>query len=603
MSKEVYDFIKQEENSWKTTRVPLTNSKDWNMLEHIERCIAVSSGFYHTGKNDGTRPYNDIVTPIIDVAFRLEGFDVKEIVPYVDNIEEAYKSFIVKKFHPEWARKNELDSFIDEVVESSIIFDLVLIKDVNGVRPEVIALQDISFCDQTDILSGPLCFKHNFSIPELLDFDGKWDKNKIDECIVMAKASKEVRTANNQEAKTPGKYIEVYELHGSFPESWLKPDGDPTKYVEQMHLVNYYTAEDGSKNGITLYAGKSKALKDKFKALKIDKVRSRGRACGRSIVERLFDPQVWNNYSAIKIKKMLDAAVNLLQTDSEEFGNKKITDLKEMTILKHEPGKPISRIDANLQNFDKLQATMNSTESRAMTLGSASEAALGKAPVSGTPFALQDLIVQQGEGIHEYRRGKIATFFADILYPDLILPYLVKEMNDGKKFSEEFTLDELREICDQIATSTINDKIKSAILEGRTVTADEANTATKFFKENFMKGGKRRFMETVKGELKDIPIRVMVNVAGKQRNMAQNADKITRVIQFAIANSGAMSSIPGLGKAVNELLEESGMSAIDWNQVVNPPSTPVQPTQTSPGMGGRVMSPMSPDTMNKNLVA
>lgn len=565
MDKTVFEYIKTEENSWKTTRVPLTNSKDWNMSEHIERCMNVSNGWFHQGKNDGLRPYEDIVTPIVDVAFRSEGFDVKDIVPYVNDIQQAYKSFFVKKFHPQWARKNQLDTFIDEVVETSIIYDLVLVKDVNSVRPEVVKLQDIAFCDQTDIMSGPICLKHNYSVTDLLDYKGKWDSQKIDDLIVLSDASKKVSTANDQVAKTPSKYIECYELHGTFPESWLDENGDPDKYVEQLHIVSYYTCEDGSKSGVTLYKGKSKKLSKIFKSLKIDQVRSHGRACGRSVVERLFEPQVWRNYSGIKLKKMLDAAVNLLQTDSEEFGNKKITDLKEMTILKHEPGRPITRVDMGIQNFTAVTNYAQSKEVEARTLGSASEAALGKNPVSGTPFALQDLIVQQGEGIHEYRRGKISTFFADVLYPELILPYLVAEMNKGVTFSEELSLEELQEVANTMADNYANQRVKELLLSGEEITQEKIDLFKETVKKSFLKGGNRKFLKTAKDDFADIPMVVFVNVAGKQKYMAQNADKLSKLITTFAANGVPLQT---MGKQLNQLLEESGMSAIDFSQVV-----------------------------------
>jgi hypothetical protein len=568
MDRTVYEYIKTEETAWKTTRIPLTNSKDWNMSEHIERCFNVSNGWFHNGKNDGNRPYEDIVTPIIDVAFRLEGFDVKDIVPYVNDISQAYKSFFVKKFHPQWARKNQLDSFIDEVVETSIIYDLVLVKDVNSTRPEVVKLQDIAFCDQTDVMSGPICLKHNYSITDLLDYKGKWDSDKIDDCIVLSEAGKKVAMAKDQKAKTPGKYIEVYELHGSFPETWLKEDGDPNKYVEQLHIVSYYDCEDGTKGGITLYKGKSKKLSKVFKALKIDQVRSHGRACGRSVVERLFEPQVWRNYSGIKLKKMLDSAVNLLQTDSEEFGNKKISDLKDNTVLKHEPGRPITRIDMGIQNFTAVRDYGASKDLEARTLGSASEAALGRNPASGTPFALQDLIVQQGEGIHEYRRGKIATFFADVLYPELILEYLVRDINKGLEFSEELSVDELQEVANTITDNYAAKRVKELLLSGKEVTKEGLDLFKDTVKKSFLKGGNRKFIKTAKDEFADIPLTVFVNVAGKQRYMAQNADKLSKLISYVIANPQAFATIPGLSKSFNQLLEESGMSAIDFSQIV-----------------------------------
>lgn len=590
----VFDYIKQEENTWKTEQVPLTNSKEWNMKDHIERCMNVANGWFHNGENDGLRPYNDIVTPIIDVAFRLEGFDVKDIVPFVDDIEENYKSFLIKKYHPQWARKNELDTFIDEVVESSVIYDLVLIKNLNQSRPEVVKLQDIAFCDQTDILSGALCIKHQYSIPQLLSYKGKWDDDKIDEAIIMAQAEKTISTATDRKVKTPSKYMEVYELRGSFPETWLDKEGDENVYTPQLHIVTYYTAKDGSKNGIKLFEGKDKKLSDNFKALKIDQVRSHGRACGKSIVERLFEPQVWNNYSGIKIKKMLDSAVNLLQTDSEEYGNMKISDLKEMRVLKHEPGRPISRVDMNLQNVTELTNYQTQQENNARMLGSASDGALGRNPVSGTPFALQDLVVQQGEGIHDYRRGKIATFFADVLYRDWILSYLVKDMNNGVKFSEDLSLDEMEEVMTEITKNLVNTRLKEGMLEGRTYTAEDKEALSQVVIADLMKGSKKQFMEVLKGELKDIPVKVFVNVAGKQRNMAQNADKISKLVGNILANPEAFAKIPGLAKSYNELLEESGMSAIDFSQVTRG----VQQTPQAPA--AKIKSPISTEELKTN---
>lgn len=576
-NQDVFAYITTQEANWKTAQVPLTRSKSWNMSDHIERCTAVANAYFYQGSNDvnNGRPYDDIVTPIINVAFRSEGFDVKDIIPYVDDVDENYKSFLVKKYHPQWARKNELDTFIDEVVETSVIYDLVLVKNVNNVRPEVVDLKTIAFCDQTDVLASPLCLKHQYTPAELVAFKGKWYDDKIDMAITLAVNEIEVSIAGNQTVKTPGKYIEVYELRGDLPETWDDPEGDPNKFTPQMQIVCYYNDKEGKKQGITLYKGKDKPLGENFKALKIDMVRSKGRACGRSIVESLFEPQVWRNYDAIKIKKMLDAAVNLLQTDSDEYGNQKLSELKENTILKHEAGKPITRIDGSIQNLPAYTNDQIKWENNARVIGSASDAQLGTNPVAGTPFALQNLIVQQGESIHEYRQGKIATFFADVLYPSWILGYLVDEMNKGKNFSEELSFDELQEVSNQIATNKTESQMADLIFQDKVVTPEAKAAALQMYKEQFMKGGSRGFFKVVENELKDIPTCVYVNVKGKQKNMAANADKITNLIREVIANAAAFQANPGLAKPLNQLLEESGLSAIDFSSITATP--PPQP--------------------------
>lgn len=578
----VFGYITTEENRWRTSRVPLTRSKDWNMYEHIERCTNVANAWYHTGVNDGNRPYDDIVTPILNVAFRSEGFDVKDIVPYVNDVEESYKSFIVKKLHPQWARKNELDTFIDDVVETSVIYDLVLVKNVNNARPEVIDLKTIAFCDQTNVMAGPICLKHNYTPAELIEMKGKWDDEKIDMAITLALSEKEGDLTPEQKIKTPGKYIEAYELRGDLPESWIVEGGSDYKYIPQMQIVCYYTDKDSQKQGITLYKGKDKPLSKNFKALKIDRIRSKGRACGRSIVESLFEPQVWNNYGAIKLKKLLDAAITVFQTDSDEFGNQKLSEIKDNTIIKHEPGKPITKVDGNLQNVPVITNYQTKQENSARVIGSASDAQLGTNPSSGTPFALQNLIVQQGQGIHEYRQGKVATFFADVLYPDLILPYLVDEINSGLKFSEEMTLDEMMEVSDIMATNKAEDKIKELMLQGNLITPDQKDTLIKFYKDSFMKKGSRGFFETVKNELGDIPLAVFINIKGKQKDLASIADKLSNIISNILKAPGQIAQIPGVGKLYNELIEASGFSPIDFTQITTAPTAQEQPQAQQP---------------------
>lgn len=591
----VFEYITTEENNFRTVRVPITKSKDWNMHEHIERCTNVANAWFHQGKNDGMRPYDDIVTPIINVGFRSEGFDVKDIVPYVNSVEESYKSFLVKKFHPQWARINELDTFIDEVVETSIIYDLVLVKNVNNLRPEVVDLKTIAFCDQTDVLAGPLCIKHQMTPAELVAYKGKWDSDQIDIAIHVSSEEKESPLANDRKFKTPSKYIEVYELRGNLPAEWV--DGEYGTYTPQMHIVCFYTGKDG-KQGITLYKGKDKPLTENFKALKIDKVRSKGRACGRSIVETLFEPQVWTNYSAIKIKGLLDSAFNLIITDSETLGNQKLNELKSNTILKQENGASTQRISSDISNITAFTNHQNKLANDARILGSASEGSLGVNPTSGTPFALQNLVVQQGEGMHTYRQGKIATFFADILYPQMILPYLVEEMNSGKKFSEELTLDEMLEISRVIAENKAEEKIKELILSGRMVDKGEKEKLIEIYTQDFKKQGNRQFFEVIKGELKEIPVSVYINIKGKQRYMAQNADKITNIIREVIRNPQAFTQVPGVSKAFNQLIEESGMSPIDFSGMIT--AVKEQPVESSGFQPKELAAQVGGETLENN---
>ena len=237
-------------------------------------------------------------------------------------------------------------------------------------------------------------------------------------------------------------------------------------------------------------------------------------------------------------------------------------------------------LSAPLQNLNAFSNDQINLTNQARILGSASDAQLGTNPVSGTPFALQNLVVQQGQGIHEYRQGKIATFVGDILYRDWILQYLVDEMNQGKTFSEELSLDEMQEIADLIARNKAEEQIINKIIDGEKVTGETREALVATYKEQFMKSGSRGFFETIKGELSDIPLEVFVNVKGKQKYLAQEADKITNIIREVLRNPQAFQQIPGVAKAFNQLLESSGMSPIDFTQITTAlPASPVAPPE------------------------
>ena len=103
---------------------------------------------------------------------------------------------------------------------------------------------------------------------------------------------------------------------------------------------------------------------------------------------------------------------------------------------------------------------------------------------------------------------------------------------------------------------------------------EEMETMKQGMKEQFLKKPNRQFFETIKGELSEIPVSVMVNINSKQRYMAQNADKITNILREVMKNPQAFSQIPGVGRAFNQVLEESGLSPIDFTNITKAVEVP-----------------------------
>ena len=79
---DVFSFITTEENSYQATPVVVSEGYDWSMAQHIKLTLLYKSSKYETGNSDD-KPFKNIVRPILNLQYRAEGFDVKDIVLYV----------------------------------------------------------------------------------------------------------------------------------------------------------------------------------------------------------------------------------------------------------------------------------------------------------------------------------------------------------------------------------------------------------------------------------------------------------------------------------------------------------------------------------------
>lgn len=578
MTNNIFDYVQTEKTAYESTPIPVADGFEWHMPEHLKKCILYKDGRLLTGNSDD-KPVKNIILPILNVQYRTEGFDVKDIEPYVNSVKDFHKSFLVRKFHDKWARDNSIDTFIDDLVMSYVDFGGALVKNVGTVRPEVIPLQKLAFCDQTDILSGPFAIKHQFSIDQLKEKSNVWDAEAIKTACMRARTEKSNDQSQGRKTKTPGKYIEVYEVHGVFPKSWLTDkteyysEYDEDEYSRQIHIICYSMDKDNRKEGITLFRGKEKD--DVFKLIKRDK--RFGTALGRSAIEELFEPQVWTNYNLIQIKNMLDKASMMLGvTDDISFTAKnKLTDLEQGEWLIKAPNTSVEPFVFPTVNLQQFEQAVIGWENHARTTGSANEAQLGVSPSSGTPFKLQELVTQEGRGIHEYRRGQIATFMEEI-YRDWILPRMVTEMNKGQKLMTELTLDELQEVADKVVDSHVFGIIKKKILSGGIIPREAVEIMKTQYRDEFIKSGTKKFIEIMKDELNDIPVDVMMNVAGKQKNLVALVDKLSNIVRQVIGNPAILQD-PNAAKLLNTIFEASGISPISFNQT---PTQPMQPMQS-----------------------
>lgn len=588
MSKDIFEFVKTEEAAF-ALPIEVVDGWEWNMKEHIRLSTLYKHSQFSQGndpKNRDEKPFNNIIRPILNLQYRTEGFDVKDVILYIDDSEKYYKSFFVKKYHDRWAQENQIDTFIDDTNESIVDYGGALVRDVNQKRPELIPLPSIAFCDQTNMLSGPIGIKHFYSPDQLQDFEKLgWGKNEngadvtIEEAIILAKTYQVPDAQNGKENRTPGKYVECYEVNGMLPESWLKKGGSPDKYVLQMQILLYYFDKDGHKKGLTLFKGR--APKGTFKVAMRDKIHSR--ALGFGGVEELFDAQVWTNYGEIAMKGMLDVATKvILETTDTTLKSKHpggLKNLDNLEIVEVEDGKTVGQINTTPVNIALFERSVNTWEQKARTIGAANDAILGENPTSGEPFKTTNLINAESHGLHDYRQGKYATFIGNVYY-DWVIPHISNDLSKGKKFLEELSMKELQYVADALVECETEKVVTEKILNGQEIVPADIENVKKGIRAQFMKKGNKHFLEIFEGEMKDAPLQVKVSVDGKQKDLAKVTDKVVNIVRQVIA-APQILAIPGMADLFNQIIEYSGLSPVDFSTVIHP--QPVQPVQ--PGQG------------------
>lgn len=572
--------------------IPLEDSWDWSMKEHIRLSFLYTNGQLSTGKDD-YKLVKNITLPILNLQHRTEDIDLADVDLYVDDAKDFHLSFLVKKYHDDvFVRTHKLDEFFDKLNISRIDFGAGLSKKLSKGR-EVVPLQSIAFCDQSDMLSGPIGIKHYYSPDQLLEMASRgWGSKEngatatLEETIILSREDKK-EDASGKPMNTPGRYIEVYEVHGNMPKRFANPDDNSEEYETRLFICCFYQNKDGKKNGIILFTALER--ESPFKVIKRDEVY--GRAVGRGGAEELFDPQVGVNMDMLRRADFLDAASKTIvgvtglnagtittKTNLKNLDNLHMIDLADGDM---------KQIDTYPRNFPIFDKDSEMWETHAKDVGAAQDPIQGKEPNSGTPFASLQAQIQQGLGLHDYRRKQYARHIAEI-YEDDFIPEIQREICKGTKFLSELSMEELKYVTDALVECETQKMIKERILNGEEISKEMEDEFRLKVREQFKKKGNKHFIEILKGEFKDKPLAVKVSVAGDKR-LSETVDKITKIVQFIVAANPMALAFPGTWDLINQIIEQSGLDPVDFSdladsfkQMGQQPRVQLSPAQPTP---------------------
>jgi len=151
---------------------------------------------------------------------------------------------------------------------------------------------------------------------------------------------------------------------------------------------------------------------------------------------------------------------------------------------------------------------------------------------------------------------------------------MAKKIMQGQEFFATLTASEMQWVSERVVDNQVNNRVKEMILSGELVTPVIKEAIIEEEKRKFSKNGNKRLLKILKDEFKGVDIKMGINIAGKQKNLSILSDKILAIFQFILSNPQGFQQVmqmEGMGSAFNDILEFSGVSAVDFTNLATIP--------------------------------
>lgn len=543
--KSIYNFVAAQRDSYRSDTIEITEGYDYSQYETLRTVELYDNDKFLSGNKDDLdreKPFFNIVSFRKNVATRATDLDTKDVQIQSDRITKTSyaETFLLNLKSRNWMKLAGFAQFLNRMGATRAKYGGVLVKKTEAdgeLGIHVVAWLN-AITDQVDIRNGVKIERHYYN-PAQLKTDVPKNWKNIKEAIEAADKARKAQIADGsaKQNKTPGAYVEVFEVHGVLPSCFLRGAegyaddyGSEDEYERQMHVIVLDGHDKDKVEGVTLFAGIED--EDPYKYLPYEEVDGRG--LGKGVIESLFEAQVWTNYSEKQKKDMLDLAAKIIfQTTDQSIAAKNVlTDLENGQIVTLTADKTLNRVDNSATSFAQFQALASDWDKQAERVSSTFNAITGETMPSGTPFRQVAILNQEAGSLFEYRREEAGIFVREI-FMDWVLPFLVKQLKKDKDLTATLEPEELELVSEAVANQEADKFAKERILKGEIVTPEEKQAVYGAVKEASMQLRRRSFNGLEK-LFTDWMGTVDVITTGEQKNKAAMLETMNNVIGFVM---------------------------------------------------------------------
>lgn len=587
---DIYNIVRDAKQNFTTGVTALGKYVTWSLHENIEKIDAYTNSKHISGETDSLgreKPFFNITTAAVNIWYKATDIDRKDIKIKAGRAKDTIGAFLLNIHLQEYMKKQNVGLFLNNWGRTLAKYGSAVVKFVEKggeLHMNVIPWNRL-IVDSVDFYNNPQ-IERLFYTPSQLRNNKSFDQKKVKELLDALTTRK---TMDNQQVDNNADYIELYEVHGEFPLSFLTgKKKDDEEFVQQMHVISYVGDGKGKFDDFNLVSGREK--KNPYMVTHL--IEEDGKVMAVGAVEHLFEAQWMVNHSVKAIKDQLDLASKLIfQTSDGSFvGQNVLQAIETGDIMIHSPNQPLTQIANNSHDITSLQNYSSQWQTLAQQITSTPDAISGGTMPSGTPYRQVAVLNQEVHNFFDMMVENKGLYLENMLR-EYIIPHLKTKFNTSEEIAATLGMEDITKIDQMYIKSEtnriINDADKQSLLSGKLVEPTDETVIQGQVKDMLMEQGNQRFIKpsevkdkTWNETFKDIEYTSNVEITNEASNKAEKLATLTELLQ-TIARAPQILQDPNGKLFFNKILEESSIVSPIQFEYSQP-----QPPQPPQAIGG-----------------
>lgn len=474
--KNVCSIVRSMEKDFVNGVVRKSKYVELSPYEDIQTIDAYLNSKHLSGKTDSQgreKPFANIVVSARNIWYRATDIDRKNIKIKSSKIKHSIIALLANAHLQDYMRTENFGRFLNKMGLVMASHNEVVVKAVekNGDLHLSVVPWDTLIFDSINFYQNPVIEKLSFTVSELIEKG--YDMVKTKELIDAYETRK---TIDGQQKDDKSNYINIYEVHGKFPLSFItEKDTDNEIYTNQVHIISYIMNDKGEYEDFTLYKGK-----EDFPYMVGSLIEEPdGQIAFNGAVKNLFEAQwIVNDTEKKKYDQLELASMLIFQTADKNFFNRNaLTKILNGDILIHEPNSPITQVNNNSHDITSLSNFGETWKALGNQINGISEAMLGAMPKSGTAWRQTEAVLNESYNLYELMTENKGLFIEEIIKEKIIPHIKKKNFKTNKEIAYDLESNELSLIDSRFIKNTsvsfVNRLLVNKVLNDEEPTPEE----------------------------------------------------------------------------------------------------------------------------------